>query len=175
MITLNPPHLALNDSRSNMTLSMTYSIPVRPHDSAGFIINRVIQINSSSQLENVVFNCHGFPGNLQMGTGFSINQAPLFRRWRNKVKKIWFYACSPAADSVGRAFCSAVAKNARCNVLASTETQVESAQQMLALPPGTLDTFEGLLLSFDRDGNINWNRRYPSTYIDHNGQYFANP
>ena len=185
MITLNPPHVALNDSRSNMTLNMTHNIPVSPNDSAGYIINRVRDINASSQLENVVFNCHGSPGGLQMGTGFSINQALLFRRWRGKVKKVWFYACSVARDSScscapgagtsGSAFCAAVARNARCYVLAPTELQVESAQEMRGLPPGSLDTFEGMLLSFDPDGNINWYKRYSSTYIDHRGQYVANP
>jgi hypothetical protein len=191
MITLNPPHLVLNDSRSNMTLTMTYNIAVRPDDSAGYLINRVRSFGLSSPLENVVFNCHGGPGSLQMGWGFSINQAHLFRRWRNKVKKIWFYACRVARDSnspcppnfcapgtavSGSAFCAAVARNAKCYVLAGTELQVESIEEVThGLPPGSLDTFEGMLLSFDPDGNINWFRRYPSTYIDHTGQYHANP
>lgn len=162
MIYLDPPHVTLNDERSNMTLTMTYSIPVRASDSPRHVINRVARL-PERRLKNVVFNCHGSSGHMEMGLGFGIEQAALFRRWRGKVEKIWFYACSVADGTDGVSFCAAVARNASCYVLASPAVQWESSEEMAGLPPGCLDTFEGLLFSFNERGFLGWSHAYPNS------------
>lgn len=163
MIRLRSPSLVVNDSRSNMVLRMNHVISAGPRDSVGFIINQIAaRANRRRPLKNVVFNCHGSPNFLQVGWGISRSDAPLFSRLRGRVEKIWFYACRPAGLRVGLAFCSRVAVSARCYVLASPDTQWESAAQMAGLPFNSLDTFEGKLISFDRNGNVSWTRTYPS-------------
>ena len=177
MIFLESPHVALNDSRSNMTLSMNSSIAVQPGDTPTQFLNKVVVEANKQPISNLVFNCHGSPGSLQMGTGVTVADVDTFRRLRGKVAKIWFYACSPASGGAGNDFCARIASTVHCYLLASTETQVETiAQVTQGLPTGTLDTYEGLLLCFSPDGTVGWSRRYPSTYQTTNPSgWYANP
>jgi uncharacterized protein DUF4347 len=177
MVYLNSPHAALNDSRTNIMLSMDYTIKVARGDTPDDIIDRFLDTTRRERLvADLVFNCHGRGGRLQMGTGITIAEVRAFRALRDKVQKIWFYACSPARGVAGHQFCSAVARNARAYVVASTEPQVETVAQVSSGLNGCLDTFEGLVLIYGPDGNIVRRRRFRSTWTDHSGNYaFANP
>lgn len=163
MITIGSTAVAVNDSRSNMTLRMDRIISVRPSWSVGYILNRIVSHTTSGPVQNVVFNCHGSPGFLQMGVGIRQRHTRLFRRLRGKVEKIWLYACSPAARTIGKNFCSSMARAVGCYVVASPDTQWETAAEMApgGLPPNTLDSFEGKVISFGPGGTVTWTRSYP--------------
>jgi hypothetical protein len=164
MITLASPSLAVNDSRSNMTLRMDYVVSTRPRDSIGYVINQIAARCAHQRLRNVVFNCHGNTARLQIGWGITLQSVPLFGRLRGQVDKIWFYSCAVASRREGLWFCAEVAKQAQAYVLASPENQHESIEeQTRGLPFNSLDTFEGKLISFDRTGRVNWTRRYAAT------------
>ena len=116
-----------------------------------------------------------------MGQGFDRSHVGVFRPWRGLVDKIWFRACSVArirtagatTTGDGNLFCSGVAQAAQCYVVASTETQVAISNRVL--PYGTLDSFEGLVLSYGPRGNVTWSRRYRSTYQRAGGNWVRNP
>jgi hypothetical protein len=59
----------------------------------------------------------------------------------------------------GHDFCSSLARNAHCYVVAATEYQWSKEG---TLPYGCLDTYEGLLLCYNPQGSISWQQRYPS-------------
>lgn len=169
MITLNSPHMGINDLRAPAFVQMFRTIDVTCDASPGSVIQTVVRIAAETptrKFTDVVFSCHGNSGSLQVGTGFDRSSTQLFTAWAGLVKKIWLRGCMVALTSPngdGYAFCSEIARAARCHVVASTELQVTHTRRRL--PYGQLDTFEGLVLSFGPAGNITWSRRYPSTYI----------
>src|SRR5262249_26513383 len=141
------------------------------------------------RLKNVVFSCHGAPGQILIGQGINSSHIPLFERWteggRPLVEKIWFRCCQvalipsppagggPASGGDGNMFCSGVAKAAKTYVVASTELQVGEVGR--TLPYGKLDTYEGLVLSYGPGGNVTWSHRYASTYRESSGNWHQNP
>jgi hypothetical protein len=171
MITLEQPSMALNDVRDYAPGQMWNSWYIQPTDTREHIIEWVATVArgaSGGKLKNIVFCCHGSPGYLQLGQGFDRRHVPLFTHWAGLVDKIWIRACqfayiqNPGATPTGdgNLFCSAIAKNARCYVVASTELQY--TKQTTPLPFGQLDSFEGLVLSYGPGGNVTWSHRYPS-------------
>ncbi len=116
------------------------------------------------RLRNVVFSCHGSPGQIHIGTGIALADVPKFSRLvvdgRPLVDKFWFRCCSIArAPAGGHGFCRAFARTTKAYVVASTETQWSRPR---TLPFGRLDGFEGLVLSYGPSGRITWQRRYTS-------------
>ena len=184
MITLEAPHMGLNDARAPVRVQMwnTWDVPAatkREH-----ILDWVAQVASTApggKLRNVVLNGHGNSSYVQLGEGFDRRHTHLFTRWRGKVEKIWFRACSvgliaspggtPYGD--GNLFCSEIAKAAQCYVVAPTEYQAEYGGRLL--PFGQLDTYEGLLLSYGPAGNVTWSHRYRSTWNDPKNGWQRNP
>ena len=180
MIILEQPSMALNDERhGHLTVRMWNTWNVRQTDTSDHIIDWVAAVAGKAtggKLKNVVFSCHGAPGSVQMGGGFTRANVTSFARWAGKVEKIWFRACNVALISAaggsadGNLFCSEVARHAQCYVVASTETQWTRPTTMEAifsgghhtLPFGKLDTFEGLVLSYGPGGNVTWEHRYDS-------------
>ena len=156
MITLEAPHMGLNDARASVRVQLwnTWEVPAatkREH-----ILDWVAQVATTApggRLRNVVLNAHGNSSYVQLGEGFDRRHTHLFTRWRGKVEKIWFRACNTALINTpggtpygdGNLFCSEIAKAAQCYVVAPTEYQVEYSGRVL--PFGQLDTYEGLLLS----------------------------
>lgn len=168
MITLEAPHMGLNDSRAPAKVRMWNTWAVKKTDTPGHIINWVAAVARGApggKLKNVVFSCHGNASSLEMGKGFNRTHTGLFRGWAGLVEKIWFRACLVARikkTADGNLFCSEIAKAAKCHVVASTELQVGFTGRVL--PYGQLDTFEGLVLSYGPKGNVTWSNRYDSTY-----------
>lgn len=174
MIDISQPAMGLNDrTRHHIHVQMwnTWDVPV--NDTADHITAWVASVArgaSGGKLRNVVFSCHGAPAQIQIGQGFDINNVGLFSRWRGLVDKIWIRCCQvayiagtgPAATNDGNVFCSRMAQEAGCYVVASTELQIGAVGRVL--PFGQIDTYEGLVLSYGPAGNITWQHRYPSGY-----------
>ncbi|WP_305984645.1 hypothetical protein [Roseibium sp. MMSF_3544] len=66
-----------------------------------------------------------------------------------------------ATSGDGHAFIRAFARLTGCYVVAATEMQASNRQ---SYPHGQMDSYEGLVLSYDPQGTISWRRRYPSLY-----------
>lgn len=174
MIDIAQPAMGLNDRvNHHIHVQMWNTYDVSPDHTAEHIANCVVTVARSAEggrLRNVVFSCHGGPAQIQIGQGFNMGNIDLFSRWRGLVDKIWIRCCQvayiagtgPAATNDGNIFCSRMAQQAACYVVASTELQVGAVGRVL--PYGQIDTYEGLVLCYGPSGNITWQHRYPSTY-----------
>lgn len=178
MIILPPPHAVLNDARSPIRYRMQFTYTFEKHHTPQqTFIDRIVDAASQCPggvLQNVVINCHGLEGYLDLGIGFVAEDAPMFEAWRGKVRKIWIAACLVGRRAPGArtALPSAMARAAQCYVIAGTERQYDLRRVM---PYGQLDTYEGLVFCFGPDGRITWSRRYPSSYHDWLGRLHCNP
>lgn len=192
MIALEGPHMAINDSRTPNRFHMWCTWDVDPTVTVQLILNRVVDIARQApggKLKNLVFRCHGAPAFLYCGAGIGRTEVPRFVAWREIVEKIWLSACEVARhDSPhphrnghmsgvgagdGHLFCSELAQAVGCHVVAPTERQVVGLG--VTMPYGKLDTFEGLVLSYDPAGRVSWSHRYPSTFeIPVIGRFNAN-
>src|SRR5438445_4951581 len=163
MITLELPHMGLNDSRAPASARMWNTWKISQTETREHILDWVATVARGAPggwLKHVVFSCHGNSSYLQMGVGFDRTHTPLFKRWGGLVDRIWFRAClvahldtpGSAAARDGNVFCSEVARAAQCYVVASTELQTEVSGRVL--PYGQLDTFEGLVLSYGPAGDV---------------------
>jgi hypothetical protein len=182
MITLDAPHMGLNDARAPVRTRMWNTWEVPASTSRAHLIDWVAKVADNApggKIKNLVFNCHGAPGYLQMGEGIQRPHLTAFARWRQKIEKIWIRACNVAfisggsdANRDGNMFCAELARAAQCYVVASTELQAEYGGRVL--PYGQLDTYEGLVLSYGPQGTVTWSHRYRSTWNDSNG-WHRNP
>jgi hypothetical protein len=138
---------------------------------------------SGGKIKNLIFTAHGTPANFQLGVGLNEGTMAPFAKIKGKVFKIWFRGCLVAriagAEHTaghgdfaalqhygvnvgnGHAFISKFAKLTGCYVVAPTEMQ---ASNRWTYPLGQMDSYEGLVLSYDPEGNISWQHRYPSLY-----------
>lgn len=177
MIQLEEPALALNDIRVGGKVKMSRTLLIRQDDKRENIIEAVANYAASKpggRLRNLVLNSHGVPGYLIMGEGFWAPHTNLFKRWEGLVDNIWVMACQIASriplapgsrlpdwckGTVGDGyhFCRNMAIGAHANVIASLNTQVVPS---VKIAPGSIDSFEGMLLCFKRDGEIAWSRQY---------------
>lgn len=137
------------------------------------------------KLKNLVLSCHGLPGMLWLGQGFTKDHLGLFAAWRGLIEKIWLPNCLVAhiptsteqvqfdrsypgwGVSDGNMFCSGLAKQVQCYVVAPTESQCESTT---SVPFGQMTSFEGLVLSYGPSGNVTWQNRNPSIWTNAAGQ-----
>ncbi len=170
MITIESPNMALNDSRISRTYQMDNTWPVQTTDTKDHIINWVAAVAGGGKLKNLVLNCHGNAGFMQMGAGFARSDTDLFAGWRGLVDKIWITGCrvgfinSAGGNDDGNLFCSAIAKAAGCYLVVSTETQWFIGNTLY--PKGKIDSFEGLVLSYGPGGDVTWSHRYSSNWAD---------
>ncbi|MEP7077358.1 MAG: hypothetical protein ABI878_16250 [Acidobacteriota bacterium] len=185
MIDIPQPAIALNDQRTNTWYSMQESRTIFGGTKRSELIDMVLQFchsgskgtslfDLSGELVqhgkavvgkvHVVINCHGSPGNLSLGEGIRREHLAEFGKWSGFVEKIWINACRPAfikmkgSPTDGNMFCSELAKQAKCYVVASTERQTGKN----LYPFGKIDSFEGLVLSYGPTGDLTWSHRYPS-------------
>jgi hypothetical protein len=49
---------------------------------------------TNGKLKNLVLNCHGAPGYLELGQGITESDLREFRIWHGLIEKIWIPACS---------------------------------------------------------------------------------
>ena len=177
MISIDWPHMGLNDPRSTNRVQMWNTWDASPVDSVDHLIGWVAVVAKGApggMLKSIVFRCHGGPAFLQCGAGIRMGDVDKFKAWNGLVDKIWFSAClvgyiqpgagdgpGPASQD-GNTFCSRIAKNTQAYVVASTELQVIGVNRVRSY--GTIDTYEGLVLSYGPSGVVTWSQRYPSTY-----------
>ncbi|MEO3432300.1 hypothetical protein [Inquilinus sp. CAU 1745] len=190
MITLEEPHMGLNDSRTPNEVQMWNTWNVTQTETVQHMLDWVAEVARGApggKLKNLVFRCHGAPAYLHCGAGIRRTDTPRFSAWRGLIEKIWFSACQVGyitphngrgcapgpAQGDGNMFCSEIAQAAQCHVVASTELQVIGLDR--TLPYGKLDTFEGLVLSYNPAGQVSWRHRYPSTYEVETGRWVRNP
>lgn len=188
MYRLERPSMALNDPRvagggSVRRYQMWNTWDIQQNESRQHIINWVAQVARGApggKLKNLVLSCHGLPGYLQLGEGFNVTHLALFAGWHGLVEKIWLPNCLVAripdaamqaqmnrdypgwGVSDGNVFCSSLAKQVQCYVVAATETQLE---RPVTVPMDMMTSFEGLVLSYGPGGNVTWSSRNPSTFV----------
>ena len=180
MIAISQPALGLNSHHDHHVHVQMWNTGNVPATKTAVEIAQWILIVARSapggRLKNMVFSCHGSPGNIGIGTGIRLSDVPAFSRLvvggRPLVEKFWFRCCSvgliPSATTSpnGHMFCSAFAQATKAYVVASTETQWSRGR---TLPFGTLDGFEGLVLSYGPSGNVTWSHRYRSGWTRNDG------
>lgn len=185
MITISSPSMVLNDVRSPRAYAMDFTLPVSATTSIRQSVDLVLRharAAAGGVLQNLILNAHGLPGSFALGLGLDLNTMAPFADVRGKVVKIWFNGClvgrimgpgtardgdaaALAAYGVttgdGHRFMSAFARLTGCYVVAPTEMQSSSRT---TYSPGLMDSYEGLVLSYDPGGTISWQHRYPSLY-----------
>jgi len=170
MITIDQEAMALNAADISRRYQMWNTWNLSASETVDHIfewVRSVAEGSARGKLRNLVINCHGAPGYLQMGVGgLARSNVGWFGRWRDKIDKIWLTACKPGfiqdagQPSDGNLFISEIARAANCYVVASTETQIFRANH--TYPFGQIDSFEGLVLSYAPDGSVSWSHRYDS-------------
>jgi hypothetical protein len=117
-------------------------------------------------LRCVVFNSHGGPGKLGIGTGITPVQANLFKVLSGKVNTIFIVACEVAqigsTSFDGNLFCGAIAKASGATVFCSTALQRTYLYPIIGLSFGCIDEYEGIVYRYNRDGS---NRAVNNDYI----------
>lgn len=188
MITIKYRHMGLNDERAPVFVQMWNTWTVKKTDTKQHIVDWPAQVARGApggKLSEIVISCHGAPGYLQLGEGIGLADVGLFQAWRGLVDKVWIRAClvgrivgpdtasqgdgafiaALSLSGDGHRFCSELAQALGCYLVVGTELQVSSRYSATnPVPFGQLDTYEGLVLSYNPKGVIDWSRRYPSVY-----------
>jgi hypothetical protein len=166
MFVLEQPSMALNDWRApkGTKVIMQITRTVMPDESISSILGSVVSEAKAlpdGKMKNLILNCHGTPGSLQMGCGIDRNLTDRFRMLvvdgKPIVDTIYLKAClvaridGPGSQTDGNLFCCEIAKNAQCKVVASTTEQVRG---WYPLAYGQLDRFEGTVLVYGPKGNV---------------------
>lgn len=169
MFALEQPAMALNDTRVNNTVQMTITRLVQPNEGVSGILGAVIaaaKAQPDGKLKNLVFNCHGLPGQLQMGVGIDRSLTNRFSMLviddKPIVGVIYLRAClvaridGPGSPTDGNLFCCEIAKSAKATVVASTALQQTRYKKSagMSIPYGMLDRFEGTTLFYGPEGNV---------------------
>jgi hypothetical protein len=178
MIQLQSPALSLNDVRCPGPVFLDRSLKIQKNDSSQNIVNAIANYASAApggRLKSLVLNCHGIPGYLIMGAGFSHANVNAFQTLRGKVDTIWITACTvasrkystptvlklkdigPCEASDGFIFCQNIARNAQANVVASLNIQEAPLRGSVK---GSVDSFEGTHFCWRPDGSVAWARRF---------------
>lgn len=192
MYRLERPNMAVNDPRvasgsSVRRYQMWNTWDITATEGRQHIVDWVATVARGAdggRLKNLVLSCHGLPGVLQLGEGFTSRHLALFAAWRGLVEKIWLPNCLVAripdaamqaqmdrdypgwGVSDGNVFCSTLAKQVQCYVVAATEQQCEMP---ITLPADQMTSFEGLVLSYGPAGNVTWSSRNPSMWTNSSG------
>ena len=102
MITISPPHAALNDPRQHKRFRMRYSYVVGATESVADMaarLDRAASLTPRGVLANVVVCAHGSPDSVQLGAGLTRSSVAGFSSIRGKVRKIWLTSCRTASTS----------------------------------------------------------------------------
>lgn len=178
MISITPPHAALNDPRQHKRYRMQYSYIVGETEDVDSMAQRLVHAASLTQegvLRNVVICAHGRPDFVQLGAGLTPRNVADFSPIQGKVRKIWLTSCRTASTTTpGRSLPARLAIAARCQVVAATETQVSARRRGWSAPYERISTYEGLVLTFGPRGNIIRQVRYPSMWREPSGRVHGN-
>src|SRR5215204_3824287 len=137
MFTIEQPSMALNDSRLDVVVQMKVTKTIQPGEGIsqvlGYVVNEA-QAQPGGRWKNLILNCHGDPGELHLGGGVTQNLTDRFAVLAPEGKPplvdvIYLRSCTVAridgagSQTDGNLFCSAIAKYAKCTVVASTAVQ----------------------------------------------------
>ena len=169
MIKLQQPSLALHSDDVpgyKYRMWQTWKMPRGASASdVVYWINWAIDRSPVMELNNVLINCHGGPGTLYVGGagngGRTITAGDLgvFKNVRRgSLGTIYIVACELAASSgknpLGKNFCSQLAINAECFVVAADAVQsVDFWYQVFSHPYGSFDDYEGMVTEFSPSGS----------------------
>lgn len=184
MISVSSPSMAVIDSRAAVTYQMDHTIRILPSVTMTEIVRAVIDRATQIQgpIDNLILTAHGSPGYFQLGTGLNIHTMNPFQLLRNNVRKIWFRGClvgriidsrtprdgdgsflaySGINSGNGHNFLSAFAALTQCEVIAPTEVQ---GSRLSVYPPGQMDAWEGLVVTYNSLGELIKQERYRSQF-----------
>jgi hypothetical protein len=172
MIRISQPAIALHSHDVpgyKYRMWQTWKMP--EHTVAQDVVNWILWgINHSPEmyLDNVIINCHGVPGGLQIGKKKLVSNPKNSTEWiysgnvglfsplekRGSLGTIWLVACEVAKDSKGKQFCAELARTAGCTVIAADKVQrVNAGFYLQACPDYCIDKFEGTAFRWNSDGN----------------------
>lgn len=160
MFNLPQPSMALNSHDvppPDYKMWNTYKVSANttPEHMLGWIAKVAGDVRGG--LRCVVFNSHGSPGKLHIGTGITPPLAHLFTVLSGKVNTIFIVACEVAqigsTSFDGNLFCGAIAKASGATVFCSTALQSTGGYAIIGLPFGCIDEYEGIVYRYNRDGS----------------------
>lgn len=168
MISVGYPHMVLNSHNvPGVEYKMLHTWKVPEQTGAFSMVQRIASIarsQVSGSLQTVVFNSHGSPGKIHIGTGITRDNIHQFQSLllENLVKSIWITACSVAlikeAGTLkdGNYFCYRLAQESGAFVKASTAIQKAEMNIPIYddLPFGTIDDWEGTVLTWNPKGQL---------------------
>lgn len=163
MIDIEQPAMALNAVDCPPPMKMWNSWDVQGHFKRRDIINWTAEVAKTApggKLKSVVICCHADPAHLYLGEGFKKPHTYLFKAWKGLVDVIYLQGCSIAAGD-GYSFCSEIAVYAGCYVVAATVLQKIRAT---TLPPGKIDVFEGMTITFGPNGKPVTKLSFPTAW-----------
>jgi hypothetical protein len=114
---------------------------------------------ADNYLRCIVFNSHGEPGRILMGTGIGRAETPVFSVLIGKVRTIVIVACRVGLIGQantwkdGNLLCCEIAKNTQAHVFAATDYQDTGAYTVIGLPMNMIDEFEGSVYKWAPDGS----------------------
>lgn len=189
--------MAINDYGANQTFQMDVTVSVNSTTTMEMISDIIVSEANKipeGKFRNLILTAHGRPGHFYLGSGLNINTMGPFVDVRGKVDKIWFRGCligrtmEPGTirqgdgkalaalgitEGDGHLFLSHFSYLTGAYVVAPTEIQSSVYE---SYPHGQLDSYEGLLLCYNPEGNVSWRRRYPSMYsYSSSGRRVQNP
>jgi hypothetical protein len=172
-----------------MFMDTTWNCP--SYSTARHIVNWIAVAAGKApgrRLANVVLNFHGTPGVVYVGesspevfrgpgkggyvpaTYNVVNNDNAGTFWALRdygIGTLWFHSCELAGNAEGKRLCRQIALAAKCRVVAAEMTQEEwwASLNVLFMPKGCIDDFEGRVLLWDAQGNCgefkpndgNWN------------------
>jgi hypothetical protein len=151
------PHMVLNSHNVpppdyQMSNSWKVAAPTPPAFMFS-LISATAEGTPGKKFGCVIFNSHGSPGIIHIGTGITLVDKSQFDKIKGKATEIWIIACQVAGGSssavtgttAGQDFCQELSERTGAVVTASTRNQsVEEA----ALGYGEVDFYEGQTFIF---------------------------
>ena len=118
-------------------------------------------------LRCLIINSHAVPGEIQIGTGITLDDAPVFRSLKGLVNTIFIVACEVAQTGSGgrldgNLMCGAIAKAAGATVFCSTALQSTYIFAAFGIADGLIDEYEGTILKYSSNGS---NKAVTNAYI----------
>lgn len=125
-------------------------------------IANIAKTAPGGKLETLIFNAHGSPGRIRIGTHIIYLDVEKFRPLRDLVKRIWIVACQVAqiketkSMTDGNRFCYRLAQESGAYVRAGTAVQITYPDLLITnfIPYGYIDEWEGEVFTWNPKGEL---------------------
>lgn len=168
MIKVPFPHMVLNAHNApGEEYRMYNSWKVSATTTVDEMVSNIADVARNApggKLETLIFNGHGGPGRIRVGTGITHDHVGKFRVLGDAklVERIWIVACKVArikeagAITDGNQFCYRLAQEAGAFVRASSATQITYPDLLIAnfIPYGHIDEWEGEVFTWNPKGEL---------------------